>query len=94
MESTRHIESNKMSVIVKAVNGTEQVEVDIGLSPRVNSIQPSKTVALTDQAMALAQAGVPVIQLAVGEPDFDTPAVIAEVVLLIFGSVFGFCIVK
>jgi len=35
--------------------------------------------AITDQATALRQAGVPVIGLAAGEPDFDTPTVIAEV---------------
>ncbi|KAF7135321.1 hypothetical protein RHSIM_Rhsim08G0008700 [Rhododendron simsii] len=54
------------------------IEVDISLSPRVNSVKPSKTVAITDQATALVQAGVPVIRLAAGEPDFDTPTVIAE----------------
>ncbi|PSS36708.1 Bifunctional aspartate aminotransferase and glutamate/aspartate-prephenate aminotransferase [Actinidia chinensis var. chinensis] len=54
------------------------MEVDISLSPRVNSVKPSKTVAITDQATALALAGVPVIRLAAGEPDFDTPTVIAE----------------
>ncbi|CAN1224647.1 Bifunctional aspartate aminotransferase and glutamate/aspartate-prephenate aminotransferase [Linum grandiflorum] len=54
------------------------VELDISLNPRVNSVKPSKTVAITDQATALAEAGVPVIRLAAGEPDFDTPAVIAE----------------
>ncbi|KAK4583980.1 hypothetical protein RGQ29_021917 [Quercus rubra] len=53
-------------------------EVDISLSPKVNSIKPSKTVAISDQATALVQAGVPVIRLATGEPDFDTPAPIAE----------------
>jgi hypothetical protein len=37
-------------------------------------------VAITDQATALVQAGVPVIRLAAGEPDFDTPVVIAEVI--------------
>ena len=60
-------------LVVKAM------EVDISLSPRVNSVKPSKTVAITDQATALVQAGVPVIRLAAGEPDFDTPAPIAEV---------------
>jgi aspartate/glutamate/aspartate-prephenate aminotransferase len=54
------------------------MEVDISLSPRVNSVKPSKTVAITDQATSLAQAGVPVIRLAAGEPDFDTPIAIAE----------------
>lgn len=69
--------NNRMSSVIKAANSS--VELDISLSPRVNSIKPSKTVALTDQAMALARAGVPVIQLSVGEPDFDTPAPVAEV---------------
>lgn len=58
---------------------SDQVIVDLTLSPRVNSVKPSKTVAITDQATALVQAGVPVIRLAAGEPDFDTPAPIVEV---------------
>jgi hypothetical protein len=53
--------------------------VDASISPRVSALRPSKTMAITDQATALRQAGVPVIGLAAGEPDFDTPAVIAEV---------------
>ncbi|PKU77291.1 bifunctional aspartate aminotransferase and glutamate/aspartate-prephenate aminotransferase [Dendrobium catenatum] len=54
------------------------VSLDLSVSPRVNAVKPSKTMAITDQATALVQAGVPVIRLAAGEPDFDTPAVIAE----------------
>ncbi|KAK6150446.1 hypothetical protein DH2020_015378 [Rehmannia glutinosa] len=57
---------------------SDEMEVDISLSPRVNSLTPSKTVAITDQATALVQAGVPVILLTSGKPDFDTPASIAE----------------
>ncbi|CAL5326820.1 unnamed protein product [Camellia sinensis] len=34
--------------------------------------------AISDQATALVQAGVPVVRLAAGEPDFNTPTVIAE----------------
>lgn len=52
--------------------------VDPTVSPRVRSVKPSKTMAITDQATALVQSGVPVIGLAAGEPDFDTPAAIAE----------------
>ncbi|KAF9615812.1 hypothetical protein IFM89_026492, partial [Coptis chinensis] len=44
----------------------------------VNSVKPLRTVVITNQATALVQAGVPVIYLAAGEPDFDTPSVIAE----------------
>nr|CAD1832806.1 unnamed protein product [Ananas comosus var. bracteatus] len=53
-------------------------DLDVSISPRVSSLKPSKTMAITDQATALVQAGVPVIRLAAGEPDFDTPAAIAE----------------
>ncbi|KAH9669948.1 Bifunctional aspartate aminotransferase and glutamate/aspartate-prephenate aminotransferase [Citrus sinensis] len=63
---------------VMACSGVEEVQVDVSLSPRVNAVKPSKTVAITDQATALAQAGVSVIRLAAGEPDFDTPVLIAE----------------
>ena len=68
-----------MTAVVKAVSGLDQLELDLSLSPRVNSVKPSKTVAITDQATALVQAGIPVIRLAAGEPDFDTPTAIAEV---------------
>ncbi|ONI02144.1 hypothetical protein PRUPE_6G179700 [Prunus persica] len=67
-----------MAVAVSGNDQTQIAEVDISLSPRVNSVKPSKTVAITDQATALVQAGVPVIRLAAGEPDFDTPSIIAE----------------
>ncbi|CAH9091016.1 unnamed protein product [Cuscuta europaea] len=70
-----HLLSSRVNLAAIACSS---VEVDISLSPRVNSVKPSKTVAITDQATALVQAGVPVIRLAAGEPDFDTPASIAE----------------
>lgn len=59
-------------------NGYPPSPVDNSVSPRVNSLKPSKTMAITDLATALVQSGVPVIGLAAGEPDFDTPAPIAE----------------
>lgn len=79
----RQLHSRRVSAAVRTESDSGTIEVDISLSPRVNSVKPSKTVAITDQATALAQAGVPVIRLAAGEPDFDTPAVIAEVTLKI-----------
>ncbi|KAG5611622.1 hypothetical protein H5410_022903 [Solanum commersonii] len=75
--SKRQLYSRGAGSVVTAQN-MDRVEVDLSLSPRVNSVKPSKTVAITDQATALVQAGVPVIRLAAGEPDFDTPAPIAE----------------
>ncbi|XVF15140.1 hypothetical protein REPUB_Repub09cG0123900 [Reevesia pubescens] len=78
VETSRQ-QSSRISAMSKAENSSfDQVKVDISLSPRVNSVKPSKTVAITDHATALAQAGVPIIRLAAGEPDFDTPAIIAE----------------
>lgn len=69
-----------MVVVVKAKNkgDLDDIEVDVSLSHRVNAVKPSKTMAISDHATALSQAGVPVIRLAAGEPDFDTPAVIAQ----------------
>ena len=43
---------------------------------QVNAVKLSKT-GYNESATALLQSGVPVIGLAVEEPDFDTPAVIA-----------------
>ncbi|MCU0907740.1 MAG: pyridoxal phosphate-dependent aminotransferase [Rhodobacteraceae bacterium] len=44
------------------------------LSDTLGRIAPSPTVAITARALALRAAGRPVIALAAGEPDFDTPA--------------------
>lgn len=50
-----------------------------GETERVKSLKPSKTLSILDQAIALQQAGAPVISLAIGEPDFHTPPAILEV---------------
>ena len=55
-----------------------RAEVDQSLNPRVAALRPSKTMALTDLARAMKESGLPVIGLAAGEPDFDTPAAIVE----------------
>jgi aspartate/methionine/tyrosine aminotransferase len=47
--------------------------VDVKLNPRVAGLQISKTMALTDLASSMREAGQDVISLAAGEPDFDTP---------------------
>ncbi len=46
----------------------------MNLSSRIGGIAPSATLAIAGRAKALQQAGVDVISLSVGEPDFDTPA--------------------
>ncbi len=43
------------------------------LSARALSLKPSATVAVTGRALELQRAGVDVISMSVGEPDFDTP---------------------
>src|SRR5690242_5683599 len=43
------------------------------LSDTLTRIKPSATIAVTDKARALKQAGRDVIGLGAGEPDFDTP---------------------
>ncbi|SMB94672.1 pyridoxal phosphate-dependent aminotransferase [Deinococcus hopiensis] len=43
------------------------------LSARALSLKPSATVAVTSRALELQRAGVDVLSMSVGEPDFDTP---------------------
>jgi len=48
------------------------------LSERVSRIQPSATIAVNAKANALRAEGHNIINLSVGEPDFDTPEFIKE----------------
>jgi len=48
------------------------------LAERVKNLKPSATLAVDAKAKALKEAGVNVINLSAGEPDFDTPAHIKE----------------
>ena len=50
----------------------------IALSQRVQRIKPSPTLAVTARAAKLRAEGKDIIGLGAGEPDFDTPADIAE----------------
>ena len=55
--------------------------MDQTLNPRVASLKVSKTAQLTEAAREMKAQGIPVIELAAGEPDFDTPAPIVQVQL-------------
>ena len=43
------------------------------LAGRMRALEPSATLAMAARASAMAAAGVPVVDLSVGEPDFPTP---------------------
>lgn len=47
-------------------------------SAALNRIQPSATLAMTSRVLELKRAGVDVIGLGAGEPDFDTPDFVKE----------------
>src|SRR5690606_3390025 len=47
-------------------------------NPLVEAVRPSATLAMTARAKQLKREGRPIIGLSAGEPDFDTPAPIAE----------------
>ena len=52
----------------------EMLEIPMAfLADTLKRIKPSATIAVTDKARALKQAGRDVIGLGAGEPDFDTP---------------------
>jgi aspartate aminotransferase len=48
------------------------------LSRRVAGLAPSSTVAVAKAAKALASSGVDVVDLGIGEPDFQTPAFVGQ----------------
>ena len=48
------------------------------ISRNIQGIQPSVTLAITAKAKAMKKAGVDVIALSAGEPDFNTPENIRE----------------
>lgn len=48
------------------------------LSPAIDRIQPSPTLAMTARVAELKAAGVDIIGLSAGEPDFDTPDFVKE----------------
>lgn len=50
----------------------------IEISSLVNSLSPSQTLAMSQKSAELRAQGVDVINLSVGEPDFNTPAHIKE----------------
>jgi len=52
--------------------------MSISLNPRVASMQPSATLAMAGRAKKLKREGADVIALSAGEPDFDTPELIAQ----------------
>lgn len=52
--------------------------MSIELAERTQRIQASPTLAVAQRAEQLAASGVPIINLSVGEPDFDTPEFIKQ----------------
>ncbi len=48
------------------------------LTARVNRVEPSATLAISAKASALEADGVDVVDLSVGEPDFETPSTIVQ----------------
>lgn len=55
-----------------------EFSVTLPLSDRVNRIKPSPTLAVTQRAATLRAQGQDILDLGVGEPDFDTPEHIKE----------------
>jgi aspartate aminotransferase len=45
---------------------------------RINRVEPSATVSISNQASQLEAEGVDVVDLSVGEPDFETPANVVD----------------
>jgi aspartate aminotransferase len=50
----------------------------VAIAKRLEGIQPSPTLAIASLAASLQQAGRSILNLSVGEPDFDTPAFVRK----------------
>ena len=57
-----------------------ETQTQVGFRPSANvaRMQPSSTLAAMQAAMRMKAAGVDVVDLGAGEPDFDTPGHIKE----------------
>ena len=53
------------------------------LSDRLNRLSPSATLAMSQKSSELKAQGVDVINLSVGEPDFNTPDHIKELLKIL-----------
>lgn len=80
----------EMDITTENGSADSVTELDISLSPRVASLQPSKTMVVADKAVSMAESGIPVVRLAAGEPDFNTPEAICKV----FSDTFGLLYLK
>src|SRR6185295_10695404 len=63
----------------RVVEASLRCPVSLPVSKRVQRVKPSPTVALTGRVAQLKAEGKDIIGLGAGEPDFDTPAHIADV---------------
>ena len=61
-----------------AVQNEPEKIVSNSIASRLSRVKPSPTMAATARAAALRAAGRDIISLTAGEPDFDTPAHVAE----------------
>ncbi len=52
------------------------LDFNLSLSDRSNNFRPSQTLAITAKAKQMIADGIPVVSMAAGEPDFNTPEVI------------------
>ena len=57
---------------------SESVTPLIRLSKNIEQLQPSATMAISQDAQRRRSAGEDIIDLSAGEPDFDTPRIAAE----------------
>ena len=76
MQTLSSIPASSTAAAASASPPPSDCSLLFAINPRVAALKPSKTMALTDKARELKEAGKDVIGLAAGEPDFDTPAAI------------------
>jgi len=77
VKDDKHLQNQVVSSPLKLKRGLSNIMLN-ELSARVQAIKPSPTLAIAARADELMASGKDIINLSVGEPDFDTPDHINE----------------
>jgi len=64
------------------------MRIEIRLSERLRKIKPSPTLSITSKAKKLKSEGKDIVNLAAGEPDFDTPLAVKDAAITAIKSGF------
>ena len=67
-----------MSPNISLIRAPTREDIEMKLTERITSVQPSPTLAITAKANEMKAQGIDIISFGAGEPDFNTPESICD----------------